>query len=184
MKYLIIALAAAALIGGGLLLASRDPQAQPAVTVDQSPVTDTQPTDKTDNAPAATSEFTASGQQIVGNYYEYSKADYEAAKAAQRPIFLFFYANWCPTCAKQEPVVRELMSDIADESKLDDLVAFRVNFNDNATDKDEEALAKELGVTYQHTMFVFDEDGKQLNKWLSQTSKELLRTAFQAAVEA
>jgi thiol:disulfide interchange protein len=130
------------------------------------------------------SELTLTGRMVASNYFEYSKADYEAARAAGRPIFLFFYANWCPTCAKQEPIVRALMDEIADESRLNDLIAFRVNFNDNQTDKDEEALAREFGVTYQHTMFVLDETGRQTDKFLSQTSKEVLKSAFQRAVEA
>ncbi len=40
----------------------------------------------------------------------------------------------------------------------------RVNYNDTETDANEEALADEHGITYQHT-FVLIENGQQVKKW-------------------
>lgn len=138
------------------------------------------PENKTETSTATS--FSPTGTKIASNYYQFSTTDYEAARLAKKPIFLYFYANWCPTCAAQEPIVRQLMDQISDESKLDDFVAFRVNFNDSDTDKDETALSKTFGVSYQHTMFVLDENGTQIKKLLGQTNLEALKSALLLAV--
>ncbi len=181
---LAIVLLALVLIGTGLFFAlKKDEDVTP--TTSEPAVSQTAADEKTSQSAETSSQTspTFTGTRISGNYYEYSAADYQTAKAANRPIFLFFYANWCPTCAAQEPIVKQLMTEIADESKFDDIVAFRVNFNDNATSKDEEQLANEFGVRYQHTMFVLDENGKTVKKFLSQTDAATLRAAFAASVE-
>jgi len=126
--------------------------------------------------------FQATGKQLATNYYVFNQQDYEAAKAANRPIYLFFYANWCPTCAKQEPQNVAMFNDLGSQTKYGSLVAFRVNFNDSDTDADEEALAKEFGVTYQHTMFVLDKTGQQTKKFLGQTSTQQHQSAFDAVI--
>lgn len=183
MKYAVLAIVAITLIGAVYFVLKKDES-----ETSQPPDSNTQVQQTETTEPATNNEtavpFSPGGKKIVGNYYEYSKADYDSARAAGRPVFLFFYANWCPTCAKQEPIVQGLMGEIEDESQLDDLVAFRVNFNDSDTDGDEEALAKEFGVTYQHTMFTLDEDGNQVQRLLGQTTKDTLKAAFQKAVEA
>ena len=120
--------------------------------------------------------FVATGKQIAKNYFEFNKTDYVAAKQAKRPIFLFFYANWCPTCAKQEPVVVDMMNGLQGENSQ--IVAFRVNYNDKATDADEREMADQFGVRYQHTMFAIDANGVQIKKFLGETSKEEILTAF------
>lgn len=183
MKTPIIAIAVAALIGIAVFVVSRsgvEEATSPAPTE-----TATTTDEKTNPSPetSGTAEPTFTGVKIAGNYYEYTATDYQAARTARRPIFLFFYANWCPTCAQQEPIVKQLMSEIVDESKLDDIVAFRVNYNDNATSKDEEQLANDFGVRYQHTMFALGEDGKTVKKFLGQTDAAALRAAFTASVE-
>jgi thiol:disulfide interchange protein len=183
MKYLIIVVISLGILGGGYYFVSKN-------NSPNQPTAQNNPAQKTDNNAETTEaqngsmQFSPTGTKISGHYYQYSKVDYEAAKAAGRPIFLYFYANWCPTCAQQEPIVQALMKEIENESQLDDLVAFRVNFNDNETDNDEKLLAREFGVTYQHTMFTLDEDGNQVQKLLGQTSQEALKAAFQKAVDA
>jgi len=125
--------------------------------------------------------FTPTGKKIAQNYFEYTDADYINAKQAKRPIFLFFYANWCPTCAKQEPVVVDMMNGLTGNQQK--IVAFRVNYNDNATSDEERKIADQFGVRYQHTMFVLDGNGVQLEKFLSQKSKEDILKAFAPALQ-
>jgi len=87
-------------------------------------------------------------------YQPYTKSAYEAAKLAGKPIFLFFYANWCPTCREQDPRLQTVVPQ-----HKGGVVGFRVNFKDTETDADETALAKEFGVPYQHTGFFIGKDG-------------------------
>ncbi|MEX2012302.1 MAG: thioredoxin family protein [Patescibacteria group bacterium] len=177
MKYLLYGVVAAALIASASWYYSTKMKKAPESDTSQTSAPDTKKEVTTETG-STSSGAVIPGTKIIGNYYQYSDSGYTAAKAAHRPIFLYFYANWCPTCAQQEPVVQELMGEISDAKKLDDLVAFRVNFNDSDTDNAEEALAREFGVTYQHTMFVLDEDGNQYQKFLGQTSKDTLKNAF------
>lgn len=183
MKYLLIGIVVATLIAGGSWYFIKNKKTAPTSTDNsQSTTPDTKKEPATETGTTTPPSNTIAGTKIVGNYYQYSNEGYAQAKAAHRPVFLFFYANWCPTCAQQEPIVQELMKEIADERKLDDFVAFRVNFNDSDTDDDEDTLAREFGVTYQHTMFVLDEDGNQYQKLLGQTTKEILKNHFSDVV--
>lgn len=89
------------------------------------------------------------GKILAGSkspYYEFSKADYQAALQSGKIVFLDFYANWCPICRAEAP---ELKAGF-DALMTDKAVGFRVNYNDSDTDADEKALAKEFGITYQH----------------------------------
>lgn len=90
---------------------------------------------------------------------DFTKADYDAALNANKHIVLYFYANWCPICKKEIPEFYAAFASL----DSDTVVAFRVNFKDDETDNDEEALAREFGVPYQHTK-VFIKNGAQLYK--------------------
>lgn len=81
---------------------------------------------------------------------DFNKADYDKAIASGVPVFLYFYANWCPTCKAEQPVLMGAFNALSQEG----VVGFRVNYKDNQTDKDEEALARQYGVAYQHTKVV------------------------------
>lgn len=95
---------------------------------------------------------------------EYNKTDYDAAVRLGKLVVLYFYANWCPICKAEFPKAQAAF----DQIDSDMVVGFRVSFKDNETDKDEEALARQFGVPYQHTK-VFVKDGKQIlkapNEW-------------------
>lgn len=171
MKYFLLAIVIGLLAGGGYYLYKTvNKQGDSA---EQSAAGSTDP---------GVTPLTPAGTKIVGNYYQYSKADYLAAKANRRPIFLYFYANWCPTCAQQEPIVKELLAEIATVDKLNKIVAFRINFNDSDTDADEKALANEFGVRYQHTMFVLNDNGVEFEKFIGQTDKGTLKGVFQEVI--
>lgn len=92
-------------------------------------------------------------------YLEFSKADYGKALKEKKKILLYFYANWCPACRLEQPQTFAAFNEINDQ----DLIGFRVNFRDSDTDADEEALAKEFGVSYQHTKIIL-KDGQRILK--------------------
>ena len=103
-----------------------------------------------------------SGAVLAGSVsplLDFKKADYDAAIASGKLVTLFFYANWCPLCKAEFPKMQEVFNGLTE----DDVVGFRVNYNDDETDSDEKSLAKEFGVAYQHTK-VFVKNGTRLVK--------------------
>lgn len=90
---------------------------------------------------------------------DFREADFDAAVASNKLVVLYFYANWCPICRAEFPRMQEAFGQLARE----DVVGFRVNFNDNETSPEEEALARTHGVAYQHTK-VFIKNGERVLK--------------------
>ncbi|HLC99808.1 MAG TPA: thioredoxin family protein, partial [Patescibacteria group bacterium] len=102
------------------------------------------------------------GTVLAGNsspLLEYSKADFDAAVGSGKLVVLYFYANWCPICKAEFPKAEAAF----DALTVDQVVGFRVNYNDSDTEDGETALAKEYGVAYQHTK-VFLKNGSRILK--------------------
>ena len=114
---------------------------------------------------ATTSGFSPVGNVLAGSdvpFVEFNRTDYEAALAANQNVVLYFYANWCPTCKKE---LREATQPAFDQlSGIDNVVGFRVNYNDNETDSFERDLARQFGVAYQHTKVLLNTEGERVSK--------------------
>jgi thiol-disulfide isomerase/thioredoxin len=78
---------------------------------------------------------------------DFNRDDYNQAIASDKLVVLYFYANWCPICREEVPKMYQAFNQLTS----DEVVGFRVNFNDNETDDDERTLASQFGVAYQHT---------------------------------
>lgn len=105
--------------------------------------------------------------QLKGKYMTFSREVFNESTDNKR--VLFFYANWCPTC---RPVDQEL--NLSENKIPEDLVIFRVNYNDSDTDQEEKNLADDYEITYQHTFVQIDKGGKVVNKWNGGGLSELL----------
>ena len=115
---------------------------------------------KKDESMMEKSDYT--GKVLAGSeatkYLDFNKADYAKALKEKNKILLYFYANWCPLCKKEQPETFAAFNEINDP----DLIGFRVNYRDSDTDADEENLAKEFGVSYQHTKVILKEGERVL----------------------
>ena len=100
-------------------------------------------------------------------YLDFNKADYDKALKEKKKILLYFYANWCPICRIEQPQTFAAFNEIKDP----DLIGFRVNYRDSDTDADEESLAKEFGVSYQHTKVIL-KDGQRVGKFPDSWDKQ------------
>jgi len=102
------------------------------------------------------------GELLAGDknpLLSFTKTDYEKAIASDKLVIIYFYANWCPICRAEFPK----MESAFDKLTTDNVIGFRVNFNDNETDADEKALASEFGVAYQHTKVIL-KNGERILK--------------------
>jgi thioredoxin 1 len=101
----------------------------------------------------------------------YNQAQFDAMRAAGKPIAVVFHADWCPTCRAQAPVLKELTQS----QDLKGITLFVANFDT------ETALKRSLGITKQSTIVVF-KDGKESARSTGDTQpgtlSELLRRAI------
>lgn len=104
-----------------------------------------------------------SGKVLAGTettkYLDFNKSDYDKSLKEKKKILLYFYANWCPICKKEQIDTFAAFNEINDP----DLIGFRVNYRDGDDDEYEKALAKEFGVSYQHTKIIL-KDGQRVLK--------------------
>lgn len=102
------------------------------------------------------------GEVLAGTsakYMDFTKEDYELALSENKVVVLYFYATWCPTCRAEQPEAFEAFNEMDKEN----VVGFRVNYKDSDTDEYEAGLAKEFGITYQHTKVIL-KDGVRVLK--------------------
>ncbi len=126
------------------------------------------------------------GQILAGNekspLLDFNMADYKKALSENKLVLLYFYASWCPICKDE---VKNSLYPFFNENMNSELLGFRVNFNDSDTDKNEEDLAREFGVAYQHTKVIVSGGKKALKspegwnkeRYQAETSK-LLKTTI------
>ncbi|MBI2652749.1 thioredoxin family protein [Candidatus Woesearchaeota archaeon] len=111
-----------------------------------------------------------SGKVLAGassKYLDFNKEDYDKALKEKKKILLYFYANWCPICKKEQIDTFAAFNEVNDP----DLIGFRVNYRDGDDDEYEKALAKEFGVSYQHTKIIL-RNGQRVLKAPDSWSKQ------------
>lgn len=95
---------------------------------------------------------------------------FAAAQEAGKPILVEIDASWCPTCAQQRPIVRQLL----DTPEFRDVVAYRVDFD---TQKD---VVRQMGARMQSTLVVFHgrtEEGRSVRDTSEASIRALLAKA-------
>lgn len=117
-----------------------------------------------------TMDIKFSGEVLAGEsapLLDFNKTDYDRALIEGKSILLYFYANWCPICREEFPIAQSAFNELVRR----DVVGFRVNYKDSDTDSDEEALAREFGVAYQHTKVIIN-DGERIGKYPDSWDKD------------
>lgn len=135
------------------------PKTEPTPEPQADPKTAPQPEE---SEPEPQPAISFQGQVLAGSsspLLEFNQADYQTALASNRLIVLYYYANWCPNCIAEFPKMQAAFNGLSG----DDVVGFRVSFNDNETTDAEEDLARQHGVAYQHTK-VFVKNGSRILK--------------------
>ncbi len=104
-------------------------------------------------------------------YPVFDQTQYDAALKANSKILLHFHADWCPTCVKQEKVLKGLSGD----SLLKGVTLFKVDY-DNA-----DALKKTYKINSQSTLVALNggiESGRIISKTSESDLREFLKSAF------
>ena len=100
----------------------------------------------------------------------YDQVTFEQLQAANKPILIDVYADWCPTCKQQAPIVSDLMA----RPEFKDYTVLKVNFD---TQKD---VRRTLRVAEQSTLIVY-RGRKEVARTIGDTSKESIAATLRKA---
>lgn len=89
-----------------------------------------------------TAATSAAGPAKAATLTPYTRKALDIAQETGKPILIFVHAGWCPTCAKQSPIIESLMR----QPEFANLVVLKVDF-----DTQKEVL-KAFSVTQQSTL--------------------------------
>lgn len=113
---------------------------------------------------AAFQVFAAEGQP-------FSRAAFDAALKAGKPILIDVSATWCPTCQAQAPILSELVKS----PRFAGLTFFSVDFD---SQKD---VLRALRVQSQSTLLVF-KGGAEVGRSVGDTSKASIEALLSRAI--
>ncbi len=101
----------------------------------------------------------------------FDQSQFDATRAAGKPVAVVFHADWCPACRAQAPVLKEL----AQTPELKPLTLYIANFDTEKT------LKKSLGVTQQSTIVVF-KNGQEIARSTGDTQQDRLAALLHHAI--
>ena len=87
----------------------------------------------------------AFGMADAATVQPYEQAAFDAAQQSGEPVLIFVEASWCPTCARERPILQQLYETPA----FANLRVFDVDFDTS------KALLHRLGVQMQSTLIVY-----------------------------
>jgi thioredoxin 1 len=115
--------------------------------------------------------FFSTRAAFAGEIKPYNPAEFAKLSAEGKPILLDVRADWCPTCAAQAPVIRDLMS----QGKYKELTTFTINFDTDT------ALLLAYHVEVQSTLIVLkgkQEEGRSVGDTSRQGIERLLSSVI------
>lgn len=113
-----------------------------------------------------------SAQQVAlaSDHMPYTEQAFAASQHEGKPILVDIAADWCPTCARQEPIIEKLTADPA----FRDFVVYRVDFDAQTK------VVRAFGARSQSTLIVFRggvEKGRSTGDTNPDSIKKLLQMA-------
>ena len=107
-----------------------------------------------------------SAQASTAGWQTYDEAEFVMAQGKGKTIVVDVYADWCPTCRAQAPILEQLRKERQDGNTL----FVKVNF-----DK-EKAFLRDHRIPRQSTVLVF-KGKKEVVRSIAQTNRAKLRGA-------
>ena len=90
---------------------------------------------------------------VTASEQPYTQSAFDHLQKEGRPILVFVYASWCPTCRTQDPIVSKLLNQEAYQS----ITGLRVDFDQQKN------VVKAFKVYMQSTLLVF-KAGKEVGR--------------------
>lgn len=100
----------------------------------------------------------------------YQQAEFAAAQQANKPILIFVEAPWCPTCAKERPI----LSRLYDTPEFKDLQVFTVDFDTS------KPLLHQLKVQMQSTLILYH-GGKETARATGVTDPDAIKKLLETS---
>jgi thioredoxin 1 len=107
----------------------------------------------------------------AAGFAEYSDEVFASAQADNKPVLLDFYASWCSTCKKQQPVLKGL----SQEDALSGIVILTVDYDNS------DELKKRFNVSSQSTLIMFKGE-KEVGREIGVTDKDKIRDLIKKAL--
>ena len=105
-------------------------------------------------------------QANASNWITYDEAEFMMAQKKGKTIVVDVYADWCPTCRAQAPILEELRN----EKQTPDVLFVKVNFDD------ENDFLRDNRIARQSTVLVF-KGMDEVARSIAETSPLRLRSA-------
>ncbi len=118
-----------------------------------------------ENTNSSTADTISLETTSTGLYTDYSAAAVTEAQSNGKYVLLFFYADWCPTCKVQDPIMTDLFNSLPEDSNV---VAFRTDYD---TEKE---LKKQYSITLQHSFVLLAPNGEVLTTFVGQNTQNQL----------
>ncbi len=101
----------------------------------------------------------------------FTQQAFEQLQKEGKPTLVSVHADWCPTCRRQEPIVKDLLK----RAPFNEITALRVDF-----DRQKEVL-KSFKVIKQSTLIVF-KDGVEVGRSLGDTNSDSIEALLKKAL--
>jgi thioredoxin 1 len=95
----------------------------------------------------------------------FTPSAFTAAQQSGEPILVWVHASWCPTCAKQQPI----LSKLENEPAYRNLKVFLVDFDSQKN------VVRSMGVQMQSTLIAFH-GSKEAARSTGQTDETAIRS--------
>ncbi|MBL4694109.1 thioredoxin family protein [Candidatus Gracilibacteria bacterium] len=105
---------------------------------------------------------TPSVQLASAQFIDYDKETFKEYEG-QKPVALFFHADWCPSCRAVENDINKNLSTLPDGVTI-----IKINFDT------ELVLRQKYGVAIQSTIVILDADGEITERLASPSSREIV----------
>jgi thiol-disulfide isomerase/thioredoxin len=111
------------------------------------------------NYPSQSNQFSYSGKTIAGTvtpYIRYNDADFKKTIGEGKVVYVYFYATWCPLCARERPDIINAFNKLNEP----EVVGFEAHWSDGQNTAEDDNLAREYGITSQHTHLFIGKGGR------------------------